>query len=126
MATLDNSPNIVAYYALQVGSDPVPENQTMKASYLSTYVSFPAVYLAYLAVHKDQKRQGIGQFLLMHAFDNVARIADHAGLYAMTLQSLNSDSTAFYTSLGFARYGGTNEQPKMFYPLTLIYDLLAS
>ena len=123
VATLDNSPNVIAYYALQVGSDAVPNKHQMKTTYLSTYAAFPTVSLAYLAVNRDQKRQGIGQFLLMHAFERVAEIADKAGLFGLSLQSYNKDSTAFYMSLEFARYGGTDEQPKLIYPLSLIYKL---
>ena len=123
VATLDDSPNVIAYYALQVGSDAVPNKHQMKTTYLSTYAAFPTVSLSYLAVNREQKRQGIGQFLLMHAFERVAEIADKAGLYGLSLQSFNKDSTAFYMSLDFATYGGTDEQPKLIYPLSLIYKL---
>jgi hypothetical protein len=61
------------------------------------------------------------------AFSKVAQIADHAGFYALTLVSLDEDSTAFYKGLNFTIYSENLKQPKMLYPLenilTLVRDL---
>lgn len=53
----------------------------------------------------------------MDAFTKVAAISDHAGLFALTLISLDEDSTAFYKSLGFTIYSEGLKQPKMLYPI---------
>ena len=63
------------------------------------------------------QRQGLGEFLLMNVFDRVANLSEHAGLYALTLQSLDDASTAFYESLNFTIYSENLKQPKMLYPL---------
>lgn len=61
----------------------------------------------------------------MDVFRRVAEIAGHAGFYALTLQSLDADSTAFYRSLGFVEYGGgTPTSPNMLYPLKGVLDLV--
>lgn len=41
---------------------------------------------------------------MMDAFSRVAQISDHAGFYALTLQSLDENSTAFYESLNFKNF----------------------
>ena len=63
-----------------------------------------AVHMSFLGVHEDYQRQGLGQYLLMDVFSKVATVSDCAGLYALTLQSLDADSTAFYKSLNFEVY----------------------
>jgi hypothetical protein len=60
----------------------------------------------------------------MDAFSKVAAISDHAGFYALTLQSLDDDSTAFYKSLAFTEYSENLKQPKMLYPLENILTLV--
>jgi ribosomal protein S18 acetylase RimI-like enzyme len=124
-AHLDDSPNVVGYYALQVGTDSVAELPSAnKDNYLKNYVAFPAIHLSFLAVDESIHRQGLGEFLLMDAFSRVAELSDHAGFYAMTLQSLDQDSTAFYESLNFTIYSENLKQPKMLYPLADILTLV--
>lgn len=114
----------VGYYSLQLGTDSVSDLPGGKDTYLKNYVAFPAVHLSFLGVHEEYRRQGLGQFLLMDAFTKVANISDHAGFYALTLQSLDADSTAFYASIGFAAYSEHVTQPKMLYPLEDIITLV--
>jgi ribosomal protein S18 acetylase RimI-like enzyme len=122
-AHLDGTPSVIGYYALQIGTDSVSElPDANKDNYLRNYVAFPAIHLSFLGVHEDFQRQGLGEHLLMDVFSKVALISDHAGFYAMTLQSLDDDSTAFYESLNFRVYSENLRQPKMLYPLD---DILA-
>lgn len=122
-ARYNKSRNCIGYYALQVGSDSVSELPGSE-SYIQNYVAFPAIHLSYLGVHEPYRRQGLGQYLLMDVFSKVAEIAKYAGFYALTLQSLDDDSTSFYKSLGFAVYSENLEQPKMLYPLANILTLV--
>lgn len=114
----------IGYYSLQLGTDSVAELPGGKETYLKNYVAFPAVHLSFLGVHDEYRRQGLGEFLLMDVFTRVANISEHAGFYALTLQSLDDDSTAFYKSLGFAAYSENTKQPKMLYPLEDILTLV--
>jgi GNAT superfamily N-acetyltransferase len=122
-AHLGNSPTCVGFYSLQLGTDSVSDLPGSKSTYLKNYVAFPAVHLSFLGVHEDYRRQGLGQFLLMDALTKVAAISDYAGFYALTLQSLDAESTAFYESLGFASYS-EKAPPKMLYPLEDIITLV--
>jgi ribosomal protein S18 acetylase RimI-like enzyme len=126
-AHLDGSPNCIGYYALQLGTDSVADlPDVAKQTYLKNYVAFPAVHLSFLGVHEEYRRQGLGSYLLMDVFSKVAEISKHAGFFALTLQSLDDDSTAFYKSLGFAIYSENLKQPKMLYPLEDILTLVSN
>lgn len=124
-AYLDGSPNVVGYYALQLGTDSVSElPEANKDNYLKNYIAFPALSLSFLAVDSQYHRQGLGEYLLMDVFERASAIADHAGYYALTLVSLNEDSTAFYSSLKFRVYSENTKLPKMLYPLEDILTLV--
>ncbi len=123
-AHIENSSLCIGYYALQVGTDSVADLPGADKTYLINYIAFPAVHLAYLGVHEEYRRQGLGSYLLMDVFSRVSEIAKHAGFYALTLQSLDDESTAFYKSLNFAIYSENLKQPKMLYPLADILILV--
>jgi ribosomal protein S18 acetylase RimI-like enzyme len=124
-AHYDGSPNVIGYYALQLGTDSVSElPDANKENYLRNYVAFPALNLSFLAVDETYQRQGLGEHLLMDVFAKTAAIAEHAGFYALTLVSLDDDSTAFYKGLGFTIYSENLKLPKMLYPLEDILTLV--
>lgn len=126
-AHLGDSKTAIGYYALQVGSDSVadlPEGN--RDNYLRNYTAFPAIHLNYLAVDESYRRQGLGEYLLMDLFSKVAVISQYVGFYALTLTSLDDDSTAFYKSLNFTIYSEYISQPKMLYPIADILTLVAS
>lgn len=97
---------------------------TKPEDYTKNYTAFPAVHLAFLGVHKENQRQGIGTALLSDVFDKVYKISELAGMYALTLQSYDEHSTAFYKSLGFSPYSESESSPKMLMPIRTIRDLI--
>lgn len=104
-AHLDGSAVAIGFYALQLGTDSVDDlPNANKNNYLKNKTAFPAVHLSHVGVDIAYQRQGLGQYLLMDVFSKAARIAECAGFYALTLQSLDKDSTAFYQSLNFTVY----------------------
>lgn len=123
-AHLGASVECIGYHALRIGSDSVADLPGVESTYLKNHTAFPAVHLAYVAVDLRYQRKGLGGILLMDVFTRVAEIASNAGLYALTLQSHNADSTEFYKSLGFTVYSNDVAQPKMLYPLDSILDLV--
>jgi hypothetical protein len=116
----------IAYYSLQIGSDSVSDlpRKNRETTYVGNYTAFPAVNLSFLGVHHECKRQGLGSFLLMDVFLRVAELAKHVGFYALTLQSLDENSTAFYKSLKFTVYSENINPPKMLYPLEDILTIV--
>lgn len=126
-AYLDQEPYVLGYYALQLGNETVSElPDANKDNYLKNYIAFPAVNLSFVAVDERFQRQGLGEHLLMDVFAKVAAIAEHAGFFALTLTSLDDDSTAFYQSLNFTVYSENASNPKMLYPLEDILTLVGA
>jgi ribosomal protein S18 acetylase RimI-like enzyme len=125
---LDGSPNVIGYYALQLGNESVSElpDARKENNYLQNYTAFPALNLSFLGVTSEYQRQGLGEHLLMDVFARAAAIAEHAGFFALTLTSLDDDSTAFYSSLNFSVYSENTKLPKMLYPLEDILTLVQS
>lgn len=118
------NPFPIGYYALQLGSESVDALDEKPSNYLQkNYTAFPSVHLAYLGVHSQYQRQGIGSFLLGDVFDRVYQISEHAGLYALTLQSISEHSTKFYEKLGFRAYTKSST-PKMLIPIQAIRDIV--
>ena len=115
---------VVGYYALQIGNESMDALANKPDDYTKNYTAFPAVHLGFLGVHRAFQRSGIGTALLTDAFDKVFQISDLAGMYALTLQSLDKDSTAFYKSLGFAPYSDHPTAPKMLIPVRTIRELV--
>ena len=123
-AHIGDSKIAIGFYALQVGTDSVAILPGSEKLYLKSYTAFPAVHLSFLGVQEDYRRQGLGSYLLMDAFNKVRAISEMVGFYALTLQSLDADSTAFYLSIGFAAYTDDPVTPKMLYPIEDILTLL--
>ena len=121
---MDDSDNCIAYYALQVGRDAVPENSGLKGSYVGVYDYFPAIELTFLGVQREYQRQGIGEYLLMDAFQKVAEVAKNVGFFAMTVLSADKSSDDFYKSLQFEPYSEHNGQQKLLYPIQDILTLV--
>ena len=125
VATLDGSPNCIGYYALQVGSDSIPESyKSKRQEYINNYAAFPAINLSFLAVDGTYQGQGLGQYLLQDIFEVVAELTNYIAFYAITVQSLNTDSTKFYEKVGFEHYSEGGGQPKLLYPVRSIISLL--
>lgn len=125
-AHLEGHPFVVGYYALQIGNESMDAVESKPDNFTKNYTAFPAVHLAFLGVDKEFQGRGVGTFLMKDIFDKAYRISQCAGLYALTLQSLDERSTQFYRGLGFARYAGSDESPKMLMPIRTIVDLVES
>ncbi|MEP1588434.1 MAG: GNAT family N-acetyltransferase [Tateyamaria sp.] len=117
VAIMSGSRNCIGYFALQLGSDTVPNLPKNELKHLQNRVAFPAVHLSYLGVDLSCQGQGLGRLLLMEAFEKTAKISDIAGFHALTLQSIDAESTAFYKRIGFTEYSEGGTQPKMLYPI---------
>lgn len=115
---------VVGYYALQIGNESMDALANTPDDYTKNYTAFPAVHLAFLGVQQTLQRHGIGTALLSDVLDKVYQVSELAGLYALTLQSLDADSTAFYRSIGFAAYSDHPTAPKMLMPIRTVRELV--
>ncbi|WFT83801.1 GNAT family N-acetyltransferase (plasmid) [Methylobacterium sp. CB376] len=122
---VDEDTNAVAgFHALQIGSESMAELENKPDDHTKNYTAFPALHLAYLGVQKEYQRKGVGTILLKDVIDKAYKVSLLAGLYALTLQSIDRQSTMFYESLGFEPYTRDNIAPKMLIPIRTIIDLV--
>lgn len=64
----------------------------------------PGFSLARLAVRKDLKGLGHGEYLLFHALDRAARVAREIGGYAAFVDAKDEAGAAFYSKYGFVPF----------------------
>lgn len=122
---IEGSNRPVGYYALQVGNESTDALTERRDDFTKNYTAFPAINLAFLGVNLEHQRQGIGTALLSDVFEKVYQISEIAGVYALTLHSLDEDSTAFYKNLGFEPYSDHPTSPKLLIPIRTIRELVA-
>lgn len=67
--------------------------------------------LARLAVDRNHKGQGLGEYLLMHALDSIVGTAKTIGVQCVIVDAINDDAARFYKKYGF--------EPLTDQPLTL-------
>ena len=114
VAILSDDPHRIAgYYALAATS---VETAGMSGTKLPRNVS--AVLLARLAVDKNNKGQGLGEYLLMHALDAVASTAETVGVQCVVVDAVNDDAARFYKKYGFEPL--TDEPLTLFLPVASI------
>jgi GNAT superfamily N-acetyltransferase len=114
VAILPGDPHRIAgYYALAATS---VETEGMSGKKLPRNVS--AVLLARLAVDKNKKGQGLGEYLLAHALDAVVSPAETVGIQCVVVDAIDDKAANFYKKYGFAPL--TNEPLTLFLPVATI------
>ena len=90
------SRSVLGYYYLCL-STVAPDEAGPGASDQFLHVdALPSVYLGMLGVHQDHARQGVGTLLMRDAFSRVLQIAEHAGVYACTLDAVDEGAARYY------------------------------
>ena len=64
----------------------------------------PGFSLARLAIHVSEKNKGHGEYLLLHAMQRSARVADEIGGYALFVDAKDDIAAAFYQKYGFVPF----------------------
>lgn len=77
-----------------------------------------AVLLARLAVDKNNKGQGLGEYLLMHALDAVVTASETVGVQCVIVDAIDEDAARFYAKYGFAPL--TDQPLRLFLPVATI------
>lgn len=82
----------------------------------------PALYLGMIGVHADHARQGLGTQLMFHAFRQVEKISNLAGVWALTLDAIDQEAATYYERFDFRRYepGGL----EMYLPIGTIRQVI--
>ncbi|CAG9183708.1 GNAT family N-acetyltransferase [Cupriavidus respiraculi] len=116
VATAEDDPKrIVGYYAVSatlVETEGMPGKHPKEVS---------AVLLGRLAVDKNNKGQGLGGCLLMHALEQAAKAADIIGLQCVIVDALDADAAEFYRYYGFAPL--TTDPMRLVLPMSTVRQL---
>lgn len=130
VACYGESRDVVGYYYLSLTSykigakaEPVLHLDNTSDTKFERVEAVPAVYLGMIGVHTDYQRKGIGKLLMMDAIQRTAKIAQHAGLYALTLDALDENVAIYYKDqFGFQTFKEGNTGLEMFLPIKTIMD----
>lgn len=132
VACVGSSSDVVGYYYLALTSYKIKEGSEdgkhldhQSDKKFERYDSVPAVYLGMIGVHSIYKRRGIGKLMMADAIQRTAKIAQHAGLYALTLDALDDELAAYYAeNFGFERFKEGATGLEMFLPIHTILAAL--
>ncbi|MBI5495322.1 MAG: GNAT family N-acetyltransferase [Deltaproteobacteria bacterium] len=61
----------------------------------------PVVHLARLAVSKEARGMGLGETLLLHAFEKAIAVENEIGVYAVEVMAKTDGAKSFYERYGF-------------------------
>jgi GNAT superfamily N-acetyltransferase len=113
---------VVGYYWLIAQSHLAGMFSSELESKFERIVFAPCIYLGMLAVRWDLQGNKIGYALMMHAFGQTLKAAEHVGVYALTLEAINESKAQTYTKWNFQRF--VDGQLHMYIPLATIRSVL--
>lgn len=94
---------VIGFYTLAVRRTvPIRDLPAVIAKRLPREV--PGFSLARLAIHVSEKKKGHGEYLLLHATQRTARVADEIGGYALFVDAKDEIAAAFYQQYGFVPF----------------------
>lgn len=118
---------IVGFYALNAHS--VKADQAGFLARRRERHEIPTVYLPCIAVHQDWQKKGIGSLLMGDAIKRSVEVSSVIGAAALVLDVKLDEHferrMRFYTDLGFAPLGGTEER-RIYLPLKVAAASLAA
>lgn len=83
----------------------------------------PVFLIAQLAVHLDQKGQGLGKITLVNALEFLWSINAQMPVYAVVVDCLNQEAQDFYEHFGFEILCTHNGRTRMFLPMKTIGEI---
>jgi ribosomal protein S18 acetylase RimI-like enzyme len=125
VACFEGSQEVMGYYFLaltsyQIGEQLLDDKADAKFEG-SKSKAVPAVYLGMIGVHTDFRRGGIGKLLMLDAMQRTAKIAQQAGLYALTLDAIDEELIGYYRdNFGFQTFKEGATGLEMFLPIQTI------
>ncbi|MFZ5733872.1 MAG: GNAT family N-acetyltransferase [Pseudomonadota bacterium] len=124
VACIDDSVEVIGYYALNAHAIDVTTLPEEARSKLPTYPTISAVYLAMVGFHLDHRGKGGGTFLMMDAFKRSVGAANIIGAYFLVLDALNERAAKLYRELGFVDLPGHG--PRMLIAMKRIRQAIAA
>ena len=116
----DEKDKVVGYYTLSSSSIPKILVPTKYLNKVGTYPTVPTILLGRLAVDSAQQGKGTGQYLLVDALRNCAKIADSLGAAGVIVDPIDKSAESFYGKYGFIKLPDSG---KMMVAMSLVYDV---
>ena len=114
--------SICAFYSVTPSSI-ARENLPRPLAKKLPHYPIPVFLIAQLAVHLDQKGQGLGKITLVKALEFLWSINAQMPAYAVVVDCLNREAHNFYEHFGFEILCTYNGRVRMFLPMKTIGDL---
>lgn len=114
-------PRVIGFYSLsssRIDHQILPTTHSRK---LSPRLEIPSVLLGRLAVDWTHQRQGLSNYLLYNAFARILLIAQHSGVFAVTVDAYDEDARNFYLHRDFIPL--LDDPLHLFYPVSEIRRL---
>lgn len=91
---------VQGYYSVSSGAVVFEQIPDERRKGLPRY-PIPVAHLGRLAVDREAGGQGLGELLLMDAFERIVRIADEVGMHAVEVVAIDESARRFYLKYGF-------------------------
>jgi len=113
---------LVGYYWLAAQSHASGKLSKEAIGKLERIEFAPCIYLGMIAVTENLQGNGVGKALMLHAFAKTLEVAEHIGVYALTLEAINEQKAATYKKWGFTPF--IEGELLMFIPIATIRKAL--
>ncbi|MDP3231362.1 MAG: GNAT family N-acetyltransferase [Myxococcales bacterium] len=102
IATLDGEPRVLGFYTLTVASVSRDRFSAEEVKRVPRY-PLPVAHLGRLGVDKTAQGKGLGEHLLLHALEQIHRVSQVIGIFAVEVRAKDDRAARFYERFGFKR-----------------------
>lgn len=100
VATLPGQRRVLGFYTLTVASVAREHFSAEELKRVPRY-PVPVAHLGRLAVDRAAQKTGLGEHLLMHALDQILRVSEVVGIFAVEVRAKGERAKRFYERYGF-------------------------
>lgn len=100
VATMPGERGVVGFYTLTVASVAREHFSAEELKRVPRY-PVPVAHLGRLAVDRSVQKTGLGEHLLMHALEQILRVSQVVGIFAVEVRAKNERARRFYERYGF-------------------------
>jgi len=100
VATLPSQRRVLGFYTLTVASVAREHFSAEEMKRVPRY-PVPVAHLGRLAVDRTAQKTGLGEHLLMRALEQILRVAQVVGIFAVEVRAKNERAKRFYERYGF-------------------------
>jgi len=102
VATLDSEPRVLGFYTLTVASVSRDRFSAEEVKRVPRY-PLPVAHLGRLGVDKTAQGKGLGEHLLLHSLEQIHRVSQVIGIFAVEVRAKDDRAARFYERFGFKR-----------------------